>query len=139
MARLRLSDPFDINPFSDLLRAVTRRPMQEARAIGHINLDVREETNAYRVEADLPGLSKEHIHVTIDGNHVEISAEAAPRPSQAGEHMLCRERHEGLFYRSFTLDHEIDDAKAEARYTDGVLALTLPKKRGAASHALQIS
>lgn len=139
MARIRLASPFDIRPFSDLFRATALGPMEEdERALGHINLDVLETSDAYVIDAELPGVSKEHIHVTIDRNHVEISAQAKPRVSGSGEHMLCRERHEGLFYRSFALSHEIDDAAAKARFADGVLELTLPKKRGGGERKLEI-
>jgi HSP20 family protein len=139
MAHLRLRSPFDISPFSDLFRTVSLLPVEEEeRALGHLNLDVLETPEAYVVDAELPGVSKEHIHVTIDRGHVEISAQANPRASREGEHMLCRERHEGLFYRSFSLSHEIDDTAAKARYADGVLELTLPKKRGGGEHKLEI-
>jgi len=143
MARLRLPtafdlSPFDIRPFSDLLRAMSAPMEEEERTLGHMNLDVLETPDAYVIDAELPGVSKERIHVSIDRNHVEISAEARPRVSREGEHMLCRERHEGLFYRSFALAHEIDDRAARARYADGVLELTLPKKRGAGERRLEI-
>lgn len=140
MAHVRLSSPFDIRPFSDLLGLMTpyRLHEEEERTLGHMNLDVLETPDAYVVDAELPGVSKEQIHVTIDRNHIEISAEARPRVSREGEHMLCRERHEGLFFRSFSLSHEIDDGAAKARYADGVLELTLPKKRGAGERHLEI-
>jgi HSP20 family protein len=138
MARIRLDSPFDIRPFSDLLRSLSV-PVEEGRTLGHLNLDVLETPEAYVIDAELPGVAKDRIHVTIDRNHVEISAEAKPRASREGEHMLCRERHEGLFYRSFSLSHEIDDAAAKARYADGVLELTLPKRRGAGERSLKIT
>lgn len=140
MARYMLFDPFDLRAFSDLRRALRSAPSEaETRPLGHINLDVRENDNAYVVDADLPGVAKEHIHVDIDGNRVEISAEVQPRAAQEGECMRCRERHEGLFYRSFALDHEIDAAQASARYANGVLELVLPKKRGAGSRQIAIT
>ena len=141
MAHIRLSTPFDISPFSDLFGLMApqaQREKEEERALGHMNLDVLETPDAYVVDAELPGVSRDRIHVTIDRNHIEISAEAGPRASGAGEHMLCRERHEGLFFRSFSLSHEIDDAAAKARYADGVLELTLPKKRGTGERRLEI-
>ncbi len=145
MAHLHLSNlfdagPFEIRPFSDLFRmAAPSRMGEDERTLGHISLDVLETPDAYVIDAEIPGVGKEHIHVTIDRNHIEISAQAKPRTSGAGEHMLCRERHEGLFYRSFSLSHEIDDGAAKARFADGVLELTLPKKRGAGEHQLRIS
>lgn len=140
MAHIRLSSPFDISPFSDLLGLMNPYALseEEERTLGHMNLDVLETPDAYVVDAELPGVGRDRIHVTIDRNRIEISAEAKPRASGEGEHMLCRERHEGLFFRSFSLAHEIDDAAAKARYADGVLELTLPKKRGAGERHLEI-
>lgn len=140
MATVRLSSPFDISPFRDLFGLTTPYVVreEEERTLGHMNLDVLETPDAYVVDAELPGVKKEQIHVSIDRNHIEISAEAKPRASREGEHMLCRERHEGLFFRSFALPHDIDENAATARYADGVLELTLPKKRGAGEHRLEI-
>lgn len=140
MAHVRLSSPFDISPFSDLLGLANPSALgeEERTTLGHMNLDVLETPDAYVVDAELPGVSRDRIHVIIDRNRIEISAEAEPRASGEGERMLCRERHEGLFFRSFSLSHEIDDAAAKARYADGVLELTLPKKRGAGERHLEI-
>ncbi len=140
MAHYVLLDPYDLPGFGHLRQALRGAgSATEARPLGHINLDVRENDTAYIVDADLPGVAKEHIHVDIDGNRVEISAEVQPRPTQQGECVRCRERHEGLFYRGFTLDHEIDVNQASARYANGVLELVLPKKRGARARQITIA
>jgi HSP20 family protein len=90
---------------------------------------VYENENAYRVMADLPGVRKDDISVTIDGAQVAVTAEARQEPRQQSEReqTLMTERFSGKFYRSFSLDHEIDESNAQARYVDGVLELTLPK------------
>ncbi|MEO1767403.1 Hsp20/alpha crystallin family protein [Thiobacter aerophilum] len=130
MARVRLATPFDLPAFSDLLQAF-EPPVQAAeQPLGHIDMDVLETPEAFVIDAELPGVAKEAIHVKVDRNRVEISGQARPRAPRAGERMLCRERHEHLFYRSFVLPHEIDAERASARFADGVLELTLPKKAG---------
>ena len=94
-----------------------------------IKLDVHETEQAYSVKAELPGMKKEDIKVDIDGNRVSISAETRQESEQKdGQTVVRSERYVGQQYRSFTLEQEVDDAKAVAKYQDGVLELTLPKK-----------
>lgn len=130
MARIRLATPFDLSPFTDLVRAALPVEASE-RPLGHMNIDVVETPEAFVIDAELPGVAKDAIHVTVEGDRVDISAEAKPRSLAEGQRMLVRERHEGLFFRSFRLPQDVDADKATARYADGVLELTLPKKKGA--------
>ena len=84
-------------------------------------------------------MSKEDIHVSIDGNTVSISAEVKEDAEQkAGENVLRRERYFGRVSRSFALENEIDEAAANARYQDNVLELVLPKKAAAAAKRLNV-
>ena len=81
---------------------------------------------------------KEDIHVSIDGNQVSISAETRmEKEEKEGEKVLRSERYVGKVARSFTLAHDVDEAKSQAKYADGVLELTLPKK--AASQAKKLA
>ncbi|MEJ5211874.1 MAG: Hsp20/alpha crystallin family protein [Burkholderiales bacterium] len=130
MARIRLATPFDLPAFSDLLQAFQPPVAEGEQALGHIDMDVLETPEAFVIDAELPGVAREAIQVKLEGNRVEISAQARPRAIREGERMLCRERHEGLFHRSFALPHDIDVERASARFADGVLELTLPKKQG---------
>jgi HSP20 family protein len=102
-------------------------------------MDVKETDKAYTVHADLPGVKKEDNNFSIEGNTISISAETRSESEQKeGEKILKRERNYGKVYRSFSLGSDIDEAAANARYNDGVLALTLPKKAAAASRRLTI-
>jgi HSP20 family protein len=102
-------------------------------------MDVSETPEAYTVKADIPGMKKEDIKVSIEGNQVSISAESrSEKEEKEGETVVRSERSYGRQSRSFTLGSEIDDAKANARYENGVLELTLPK-RGGGSGAKQLS
>jgi HSP20 family protein len=74
-------------------------------------------------------VKKEDIHVSIEGNQVSISAETKlEKEEKKGEKVLRSERYVGKVARSFTLAHDVDEAKSQAKYSDGVLELTLPKK-----------
>ena len=102
---------------------------------GQIKLDVKESAQAYTVTAELPGVPRDDIHVTIDGGLVTISAEVKQQDAQSeGEKTLRSERYYGQTSRSFRLPVDIDKANAKARYDHGVLNLTLPKQTATGAH-----
>lgn len=103
-------------------------------------IDVRETPEAYVVSADLPGAKKEDIHVEIDGNEVAITAETRREAEQKdGVKWLRTERFYGKTGRRFALPVELDESKAAAKFTDGVLELTLPKKAAATSRKIEVN
>jgi len=104
-----------------------------------MRVDVKETTEGYEVHAELPGMKKEDIHVHIDGPVVSISAERKQEKEvKEGEKVLRTERYFGKVSRSFQLGQEIDEAKAAAKFKDGVLELSLPKKAEAQAKRLTI-
>jgi HSP20 family protein len=104
-----------------------------------IRLDVREDDKAYFVDAVIPGVRKEDINVAIDGNEVSISAEVRKeKEMKEGERVLRSERYYGKTARSFALAQDIDEANVSAKYADGILALTLPKKVAASAKKITI-
>jgi len=146
MANLTRYDPFSLartDPFGDiddLFRGFFMRPVLfEGQPQMQIKMDVKEDDSAYTVHADIPGVKKEDIHVSIEGNQVSISAETKmEKEEKKGEKVLRSERYVGKVARSFTLAHDVDEAKSQAKYSDGVLELTLPKKAATATKKLAI-
>ena len=146
MANLTRHDPSSLarfDPFGDiddLFRGFLVRPaLLEGHPHMQIKMDLKEDDKAYTVHADIPGVKKEDIQVSIDGNRVSISAESKmEKEEKKGEKVLRSERYCGKVARSLTLAHDIDEAKAQAKYSDGVLELTLPKKAGTATRKLEI-
>lgn len=137
------------DPLEDFFRGFFVRPVDfgsgganVASAAGdtpQMRVDVREVNDHYAVLAELPGIRKEDIHVHIDGPVVSISAERKQeREVKDGERVLRTERYFGKVSRSFQLGQEIDEAKAAAKFNDGVLELTLPKKAEAQAKRLTI-
>lgn len=130
------------DPLEDLFRGFFVRPVglsPENSQMPSIKMDVKEQEGAYLVHAELPGVKKEDIHVTVEGNQVVLSAEVRQeKESKEGERVLRSERYFGKVSRSFQLAQDIDDAKASARFTDGVLELMLPKRTGSASKRLNV-
>lgn len=103
-----------------------------------IRVDVSETDQAYEVKADMPGLKKEDIQVAVDGNRISISATVQEEKQQTSGGMVYSERYSGSQYRSFSLPQEVDDTRTEAKYQDGVLHLTLPKKPGTAHKQITV-
>jgi HSP20 family protein len=114
-------------------------PETRAPAPTQFRMDVTENDQAYQVLAELPGVKKEEISVTISGNEVAVSAEVKhEKDVENGETVLRAERYYGKFQRAFALGQEVDEATAQAKYNDGVLELTLPKKTVAAAKRLEV-
>ena len=104
-----------------------------------IRMDVIENDKEYQVLAELPGVKKEEISITINGNEVAVSAEVKhEKDVKSDETVLRAERYYGTIQRAFSLGQEVDEATAQAKYTDGVLELTLPKKAVAAAKKLAV-
>lgn len=131
-----------LDPFEDLFRGFFVRPVDfsgDGAKAASIKMDVKEGENAYLVHAELPGVRKEDIHVTVEGNQVSISAEVKQEKEvKDGDRVLRSERYFGKVSRSFQLGQDVDDAKASAKFADGVLELTLPKRATLSSRRLAI-
>ena len=136
-SRLTRFDPFHDD---DWFKHFGMRPFfREVEAAPQIKIDLTETDKAYTVRAEIPGVKKEDIKVNVEGNRVSISAEVKQeKEKKEGDKVICSECYQGSSYRSFSLDGEVDETKAEAKYDNGVLNLTLPKKNGSASKQLQI-
>jgi len=139
MTKLTRYDPLD-----DFFRGFFVRPVEmggvpSMAEAPDIKLDVKEQEMVFVVHAEMPGIKKEDIHVSIDGPVVSISAERKEEKEvKEGERVLRSERYFGKVSRSFQLGQDIDDGAASAKFTDGVLELTLPKRAATQSKRLAI-
>ena len=105
-----------------------------------IRLDVSEDDKVYRVKADLPGVDKKDIELSIDGNRITISAEVKREVQNKGnEKEVFSERYYGRIYRTFVTPGDVDEGKAQAHYENGVLLLTLPKKANGNSRKIAVN
>ncbi|MHA7598386.1 Hsp20/alpha crystallin family protein [Alicycliphilus sp. T452] len=127
--------------FKDFAPGFYVRPLhgEGLPAPSQIKIDVKEDDAAYTVQAEVPGVPKEDINVSIDGNVVSLRAEVRQHDEKKdGEKVLRSERYFGSVARSFQLPVDVDAAQAKARYDNGVLTLTLPKKQGNKTQRLAI-
>jgi len=141
MVNITRYDPFR-DVFDDLMKGFLVRPVAAAEAgetVRRIKIDVVEKDGEYKVLAEIPGVKKDDIQVDIEGDVVSITAEArAEKDVKEGERVIHSERYFGKVSRSFRLGQEVDQSKASAKYSDGVLELVLPKKAAASTKRVTI-
>ena len=126
--------------FDDLFRGFGMRSLLRDLDNGpEIRLDVKEDENAYRIQADIPGVKKEDICVSVDGGRVSISAEVRRESGSENEKEVHSERYYGMARRAFSLPDDVDGEKAQANYEDGVLTLLLPRKLEGKSRRVAVS
>jgi HSP20 family protein len=132
-----LRDPFADDFFKGFaLRPVYRMMEGEPQ----MRLDLSEDDQNFFVKAEIPGVKKEDIKVSVDGNQVSLSAEVKKEKEEKdGSKVIRSERYYGSVARSFTLGENVDPSAAQAKYDNGVLQLTLPKKPNGQSHLLKIA
>ena len=147
MANIIRNDPLGeatrFDPFRDMEEFLGSRRLRslfrDLPETPEFKMDVSEDDKTYRVKAEILGVKKEDIRVAIDGNSVSITAEVKrEKEEKKGETVLRSERYFGSQSRAFTLRHDVDQNIAEAKYHDGILELTLPKKNGAAVKELTV-
>jgi HSP20 family protein len=133
MNELARWDPFkSVVPFGESLFDVVPtlfRPVTRTSAWSGARMDVAENEKSYQLAIELPGIPKDSIQVSVYENTVTITGEAAAPQEQDGYSWLLRERSFGKLTRNIQLPEAVDDNASEAKYVDGVLYLTLQKKR----------
>ena len=121
----REGDPFNslVNEFfSDAFNALDTRSFKT---------DVKETDDEYIIESELPGLEKDDINIEITDNYLTISAHNEEKIEEENENYIRRERRTGSFQRVFQIDNVKED-EIDAKYENGILMVTLPKKEKSA-------
>ncbi len=137
------------NPFRELAAmqsAMDRlfddwRPyMEEGRVVGNLlAIDAHEDEKSYVITTELPGVKSENINIRQEGEYLLIDAEIPETTvEREGQRSLIKERRYGRFTRRLRLPQNVDFAKSEANYEDGVLTLTLPKAEQAQPRVIQV-
>ena len=130
--------------FDELFRDVSPgyfvRPLHGDALPERIKVDVKENGDAYTVQAEIPGVKKEDIHVDVEGSVVTLRAQIRQQDEQVKDNqVLHSERYFGEVARSLQLPAEVDQQAAVAKYDNGVLTLTLPKKLQKSAQRLTIN
>jgi HSP20 family protein len=102
-------------------------------------LDVHEQKDNFIVKAELPGMKKEDITVSLHDGSLSISGERKSETKQADAEVYRAERFLGRFQRTVTLPVQVAADKVKAQYKDGVLTVTLPKTEEAKPKQIDVS
>lgn len=142
MANITRFEP--LQGIEDLFKGMFLQPVRFDLGVPdvQIKLNVTKGDGSYTVDAEMPGVKKEDIHVSVDGSMVTISGvvkqEKEEKEEKKGEQVIRAERYFGEVERSFSLPQDIDEARVEAKYTDGVLKLTLPMREKTKAKEIQV-
>jgi len=103
-------------------------------------VDINDKEGCYEIVADLPGVDKKDLKVTLENDvlTIEASTEEETTEEQQGR-VIRKERRSGKFLRSFNLDHNIQEAEIKASFKNGVLSLEVPKVKEVAQQRKKIA
>src|SRR5512138_896804 len=144
MTNLARYDPLGLtrlDPFESMVRDFmpsTFRSLLRPLSEPTIAIEVQELSDSFLVTAEMPGVRKEDIDISITGSQVTVMAEAKHEKMASDAKEWCNERWYGKFSRTIQLPVEIEDKGADASYADGLLHLTLPKKASSVAKRLAI-
>ncbi len=143
MANLIRRRPFtellDLRNEMDRLLGDTFRAFEGEDAFGwKPAVDIEENENEFVVSAELPGINKDDIKISITDNNLNISGEISEKKDVQEKNYHLKERIRGKFQRSITLPTTVDASKAEANYEEGILSIRLPKAEEAKPKEIEI-
>jgi HSP20 family protein len=138
---LRQLTRFDpLNDLDEVFRGLGRQTLsRQYQDMMEMRLDVTEDDTSYYVNVDIPGVEKNNIDVSVQGNSVTINAEVEREKSRESKKEVYSERFIGKAFRSFSLPTDVDSTKSQASYDGGVLKLKLPKIATDTSRHLSIN
>jgi len=90
-------------------------------------IDIEEDDDNYFVKAEIPGMKKEDVKISVRGNALSVSGERKQESETKNKTFHRIEQSYGKFMRTITLPSEIDTERVKATYKDGILTVTLPK------------
>lgn len=105
----------------------------------HAPVNIRENKESYLLDVVAPGLEKGDFKINLDGQTLTISSEKKTEHTEEGDKQIRREFSFRSFSRSFTVNENIDADKINAKYENGVLKVTLPKKEAKQETAKEIT
>lgn len=125
-------------PIEEFFKGFWINPMDFSFETEPMDTEIRESKASYFVDVDLPGIDKNDIEISIQGRRVNVSAVRKEWKEDESAKLIKTEMRYGKLSRKFELEHEMSDEGADAKYENGVLHITLPKKNGIPPKPLMI-
>ena len=138
MALVRWRPMNELDDMSRLFDEMWRRSRPSGGTNWYPAIDVRENENEYKILAELPGMSKDDVKISVTDNIVTIRGEKKAQVEEKNENWHQMERTYGAFERSFTLGTSVDPGGVKARFESGVLTVILPKSQEARPREVRI-
>lgn len=141
MNKIRIFDPFNRSGLrvEELFRHLANFEPQEPQT-PEMRIDVKEDDRSFTVFADIPGVNKEDVRISVDRATVSIEAVVKRnREPKEGERVLLCELHEGRIARTISLSSPVNQERSYAKYENGVLELFLPKEEVPSSRIVPVS
>lgn len=119
---------FDLDKFFDDFWSPQHRMMSEGDMFFTPRVDIHEKDKHYEITAEIPGLKKEDIHLTLEDGVLTLTAESSKDDKEEKEgKVIRRERRYGKYMRSFNVGNDVTEKDIAAGFENGVLKLTIPK------------
>lgn len=124
-----LFDDFFGDPFG-MMMPQGRDPLYGKHAKNLMKTDVREMDGSYELDVDLPGFKKDEVHVDLKNGYLTISAEKGLDKNESDKKgkYIRQERYAGACSRSFYVGEDVEAGEVAARFENGILQLSIPKK-----------
>lgn len=115
------------------------KPLHGQSLDANFKVDIKESDKGFTIKAQIPGLKKEDIHISVDGSLVTIAAETKQVDQKTEDEKVVRsECYYGTVSRTFQLPSEVIQGSTKASYENGVLNLALPKRNGGNPHQIRV-
>ena len=114
------------------------RPPEEVEGFWSPTVDIEEDNENFLVKAELPGLKKEDIKISVRGNILSVSGERKHESETKSKTFHRIERSCGRFSRTIALSSDVDSDKVKATYKDGILTITLPKPESSKPNEIEV-
>jgi HSP20 family protein len=101
-------------------------------------MDIAEESDRFTVSVELPGMRKEDVRIELHDGVLSLHGEKAERREEKDRTLHLVERRFGSFHRSFALPSSVDAERIDAKFSDGVLEVTLPKRESSTPREVKI-
>jgi HSP20 family protein len=125
--------------FDELFREMFRRPMFEAGDVLEPAVDVAESDGEVIVKVEVPGVEKDHLHLTVADDHLTVRGETRKESTEKRKNYYRQEICTGSFQRTVGLPVEVDAAKAHAELKNGVLRIAMPKSKQPKAQEIKVA
>ncbi len=129
---------FGTTPFFQTMTPFFQTRLDTSLSLPSPAVDITEEEGAFKVSAEVPGMSEKNIDVSLSGDMLTIKGEKRQEREEKGDNRYLSERSYGAFQRSFSLPEDVDREKIAASFDKGVLTVTLPRSTKAAPKKIEV-